>query len=144
RALKEHEAYLAVGHSSWASFCEKVLGRSRSSVDEVIKTLDDLGEFMHAAEQLGLSREQLRALRRLPADARPRVLPSGEIEIGDERVSIEDRDSVIDLIEQLVGSREQMQRQIEEGVKQLADLSQRVEELESRPKYESTASENPE
>lgn len=144
KQVHDSKSYEPLGYS-WKRYCTELCGLPYASVAEALQNLEELGEeFMRAAERLGLGRSALRGLRRLPADARPRVLPSGEIEIGDERVSIEDRDSVIDLIEQLVGSREQMQRQIEEGVKQLADLSQRVEELEGRPKYESTASENPE
>jgi hypothetical protein len=144
QAIREHRAYESLD-MTWEQFCTQVLGRSRRAVEEDLATLEQLGEdFMRVAQQLGLGRDALRALRRLPADARPRVLPSGEIEIGGERVSIDDRDSVIDLIDELVQSRVKMQQQIEEGVKQLADLSSRIEELERRPKYESTASEAPE
>lgn len=136
--IKDHKAYKALGYN-WETFCLEVLGRPRTSVDEEIRNLAAFGqEFMEAAERISLGRHAMRVLRRLPEGARPRVLPSGELEVGDQRVPLDaaHKDQIEDLLEQVVDGQKRLEERIEKGEAQLAEkddeLAARVKELEER------------
>lgn len=120
--IKDHKAYRAYG-MNWETFCLEVLGRPRTSVDEDLRNLSVFGqEFMETAERISLGRAAMRALRRLPDDARPRVLPSGELEVGEHRVPLdaEHRDQIEDLLEQVVDGQKRLEERIQKGEEQLA------------------------
>lgn len=80
--------------TTWEDFCI-CLGRSRSIVDEDIRNLKALGdEFWESSQRLELGYRDLRKLRHLN-DADREVIINGEA------VKTEDRESLIDLIEEM-------------------------------------------
>jgi hypothetical protein len=80
--------------STWADFCES-LGKSHQHVDEEIRNLSFFGEdFLETSQRMTLGYRDLRKLRKLD-DADREVIINGEA------VKAEDRESLIDLIEEM-------------------------------------------
>lgn len=80
--------------STWADFCES-LGKSHQHVDEEIRNLSFFGEdFLETSQRMTLGYRDLRKLRKLD-DADREVIINGE------SVKTEDRESLIDLIEEM-------------------------------------------
>lgn len=80
--------------STWADFCSG-LGKSHQHVDEEIRNLGVFGEdFLETSQRMSLGYRDLRKLRKLD-DADREVIIEGEA------VKAEDRESLIDLIEEM-------------------------------------------
>lgn len=80
--------------STWAEFCES-LGKSYQHVDEEIRNLSFFGEdFLETSQRMSLGYRDLRKLRKLDDSDR-------EVIINGEAVKTEDRESLIDLIEEM-------------------------------------------
>lgn len=97
--------------TSWEDFC-KSLGHSREKVDQDILNLSTFGEdFLETSQRMGVGYRDLRKLRKLP-DAEREVIINGEA------VQAEDKDSLIDLIEEMsakhVKTKQELQQQIDE------------------------------
>jgi chromosome segregation ATPase len=139
--IKEAKAYRDEGFT-WASFCEKVIGRSQQAVDEEIANYDALGgEIVAIAEQVGLSRDGLRGLRALPEESLPRLLPSGELQIGEQVISVdaEHSEAIADAIKALTTQLNYAQNRLEdaetavgEAREQLADQEKEAEGLRTK------------
>ncbi|WP_019672280.1 hypothetical protein [Psychrobacter lutiphocae] len=97
--------------ATWEDFCQ-CQGKSRRTVDEEIQNLEVFGEdFFESSKKIGLSTRDLRKLRKLP-DAEREVIINGEA------VQAEDKETLIDLIEEMsakhVKTRDALQQQINE------------------------------
>lgn len=80
--------------SSWAEFCDS-LNKSHQHIDEDIRNLGVFGEdFLETSQRMSLGYRDLRKLRKLDTDDR-------EVIINGEAVKTEDRESLIDLIEEM-------------------------------------------
>ena len=97
--------------TSWEDFC-KSIGQSREHLDENIRNLSAFGEdFLETSQRMGVGYRDLRKLRKLP-DAEREVIINGE------SVQAEDKDSLIDLIEEMsaknLKTKQAMQKQIDD------------------------------
>ncbi len=100
RGIRENKSYRVAGHN-WDSYCREVMGVSSNSVEEELANLEALGEQLYTAGQLaGITRGDYRVLRALPSEELPKLLPSGEIQIGDRAIPV-DADHKNDLTEAL-------------------------------------------
>lgn len=100
--------------STWAEFCSG-LGKSHQHVDEEIRNLGAFGEdFLETSQRMSLGYRDLRKLRKLPEEDR-------DVLINGESVKAEDRESLIDLIEEMSAKH----------AKEKESLKSRVAELES-------------
>ncbi|WP_043969708.1 MULTISPECIES: hypothetical protein [unclassified Acinetobacter] len=80
--------------TTFEEFCQH-LGMSREKVDQDILNLSTFGEdFLETSQRMGLGYRDLRKLRKLPDSDR-------EVLINGEAIKNEDRESLIDLIEEL-------------------------------------------
>lgn len=80
--------------TTFEEFCQ-YLGKSREHIDEDIRNLGTFGEdFLETSQRMGLGYRDLRKLRKLPDEDR-------EVLINGEAVKTEDRESLIDLIEEM-------------------------------------------
>ncbi|ADX03002.1 hypothetical protein [Acinetobacter baumannii] len=80
--------------TTFEEFCQHI-GMSREKVDQDILNLSTFGEdFLETSQRMGLGYRDLRKLRKLP-DAEREILINGEA------VKTEDRESLIDLIEEM-------------------------------------------
>lgn len=87
--VKEGKMYRRLG-LTWEAFCAEFVGRPRQEVDEELATARVLGAQIAAvARVVGITRDDLRDLRTLPADTLPRMLSDGRIEIDGEAVPVE-------------------------------------------------------
>ncbi len=103
--------------SSWEDFCDS-LGVSRQKVDLDIQNLTTFGEeFLETSQRMQLGYRDLRKLRKLPDEDR-------EVIINGEAVKAEDKDSLIELIEDMSVKH----------AKQKATLETKVKELEKENK----------
>ena len=96
--------------SSWDDFCQS-LGHSRQKIDLDIQNLSAFGEdFLETSQRMGVGYRDLRKLRKLPEAER-------EVIINGESVQAEDKDSLIDLIEEMsaknLKTKQTMQQQID-------------------------------
>lgn len=96
--------------TTWEQFC-KSLGHSREKVDQDILNINTFGEdFLETSQRMGVGYRDLRKLRKLP-DAEREVIINGE------SVQAEDKDSLIDLIEEMsaknLKTKQTMQQQID-------------------------------
>lgn len=99
---------------TWDQFCQHI-GLSREKVDEDIRNLNLLGEdFLETSQKIGVGYRELRKLRQLPESDR-------EVVINGEAVKTEDRESLIDLIEEMSAKH----------AKERDQLKARVADLES-------------
>ncbi|HEY0019070.1 MAG TPA: hypothetical protein VGC13_22400 [Longimicrobium sp.] len=126
--IKDSGAYTRLG-LTWEEFCRRLPGarRSRSSIDEQLRILDDLGaDFVRLAGDLGLQRRTLRGLRKVEPDALPRLLESGEVEFPDGRRvpnSPEYREEMREAMEDLAAKLTELQDHVGDGMKQMKDLA---------------------
>ncbi len=128
RQVKESGAFREVA-PSWEVFCKEHLPWARRTIDEDIRFLDRLGEeFIQAAAPLGLGRRQLRALSSVPTDLLPHA-EENEIVVGDERVPLDQKDRVLELLENLVTKQELMEARLSQGEAQLQKKNDEVQEL---------------
>ncbi|MCU4395937.1 hypothetical protein [Acinetobacter junii] len=100
--------------TTFEEFCQ-YLGKSREHIDEDIRNLGTFGEdFLETSQRMGLGYRDLRKLRKLPEEDR-------EVVINGEAVKTEDRESLIDLIEEMSAKH----------AKERDQLKARVADLES-------------
>lgn len=100
--------------TTFEEFCQH-LGMSREKVDQDILNLSTFGEdFLETSQRMGLGYRDLRKLRKLP-DAEREILINGEA------VKTEDRESLIDLIEEMSAKHS----------KEKSERDARIAELES-------------
>ncbi len=100
--------------TTWEQFCNH-LGMSCEKIDEDIRNLGAFGEdFLETSQRMGLGYRDLRKLRKLPEEDR-------EVLINGEAVKAEDRESLIDLIEEMSAKH----------AKEKDQLKARVADLES-------------
>ena len=97
--------------TTWEQFC-KSLGHSREKVDQDILNINTFGEdFLETSQRMGVGYRDLRKLRKLPEAER-------EVIINGESVQAEDKDSLIDLIEEMsaknLKTKQAMQKQIDD------------------------------
>ena len=80
--------------STWEDFCLSI-GISRQKVDLDIQNLSAFGEeFLETSQRMGIGYRDLRKLRKLPEDEQ-------QVIINGEAVKTEDKESLIDLIEEM-------------------------------------------
>ena len=98
--------------STWADFCSG-LGKSHQHVDEEIRNLGVFGEdFLETSQRMSLGYRDLRKLRKLD-DADREVIIEGEA------VKAEDRESLIDLIEEMSAKHRKQKDALETENKEL-------------------------
>ena len=96
--------------STWTEFCQAI-DKSHQHIDEEIRNLSAFGEdFLESSQRMGVGYRDLRKLRKLPEAER-------EVIINGESVQAEDKDSLIDLIEEMsaknLKTKQTMQQQID-------------------------------
>ncbi|RSN84448.1 hypothetical protein EA770_02500 [Acinetobacter baumannii] len=100
--------------TTFEEFCQHI-GMSREKVDQDILNLSTFGEeFLETSQRMGLGYRDLRKLRKLPEGDR-------EVLINGEAVKTEDRESLIDLIEEMSAKH----------AKEKQDRDAKIAELES-------------
>lgn len=105
---------------TWEEFCLSQ-GKSRSTVDEEIQNLNTFGEdFLETSQRMSLGYRDLRKLRKLDTADR-------EIIINGESVKTEDRESLIDLIEEMSAKHSKDKEAL---TKKVSDLNSDVEAKE--------------
>jgi molecular chaperone GrpE (heat shock protein) len=98
--------------TTFEDFCQ-YLGKSREHVDEDIRNLGAFGEdFLETSQRIGLGYRDLRKLRKLD-DADREVIINGE------SVKTEDRESLIDLIEEMSAKHRKQKDALESENKEL-------------------------
>lgn len=98
--------------STWAEFCDS-LGKSHQHVDEEIRNLSAFGEdFLETSQRMGLGYRDLRKLRQLPAEEQQLI-------INGEAVKTEDKESLIDMIEEMAVKHAKEKADRDEQIKQL-------------------------
>lgn len=98
--------------TTFEDFCQ-YLGKSREHVDEDIRNLGAFGEeFLETSQRMGLGYRDLRKLRKLD-DADREVIINGE------SVKTEDRESLIDLIEEMSAKHRKEKDALESANKEL-------------------------
>ena len=106
------EAGKVVTVTTWDHFC-KHIGMSCEKVDEDIRNLGAFGEeFLETSQRMGLGYRDLRKLRKLD-DADREVIINGE------SVKTEDRESLIDLIEEMSAKHRKEKNTLEAANKEL-------------------------
>ncbi len=111
--LIDHEGK-SVTCSTFQDFCN-ALGYSYEKINQDVQNLGMFGEdFLETSQRMGLGYRDLRKLRKLPEEDR-------EVLINGESVKAEDRESLIDLIEEMSAKH----------AKEKENLKSRVAELES-------------
>ncbi len=101
--------------STWEQFCQGI-GKSRQHIDEEIRNLSAFGEdFLETSQRMGVGYRDLRKLRKLDDEQR-------EIIINGEAIKAEDKDSLIDLIEEMSAK----------NAHDKAELKQQISELTAK------------
>ncbi len=106
--------------TTWAEFCNS-LGYSREKIDEDIRNLSTFGEdFLETSQRMGVGYRDLRKLRKLSDEDR-------EIIINGETVKAEDKDSLLDLIEEMSAKnakeKDELKQQVKERDKEIKNLN---------------------
>ena len=103
--------------TSWEQFC-KSLGHSREKVDQDILNLSVFGEaFLETSQRMGIGYRDLRKLRQIPEEER-------DVIINGEAVQAEDKDSLIELIEDMSVKHAKVKDKLERQVKDLTAEAQ--------------------
>ena len=112
--------------SSWAEFCDH-LGKSHQHIDEEIRNLGVFGEdFLETSQRMSLGYRDLRKLRKLDSTDR-------EVIINGEAVKTEDRESLIDLIEEMSAKHANEKTTLNKKVTDLeADVAAKDQVLKSK------------
>ena len=118
--------------SNFADFCDH-LGLSHQHVDENIRNLSTFGEdFLETSQRMGLGYRDLRKLRKLPEAEQ-------ELIINGEAVKAEDKESLIDLIEEMsvkhAKDKATLQKKLETTE---SELAKRIKDLESEARAKDT------
>lgn len=108
--------------TTFEDFCQ-YLGKSREHIDEDIRNLGTFGEdFLETSQRMGLGYRDLRKLRKLPEGDR-------EILINGEAVKTEDRESLIDLIEELSAKHAKEKAERDEKITELTSDKEALETI---------------
>lgn len=112
--------------TTWDQFC-KYIGMSCEKVDEDIRNLGIFGEdFLETSQRIGLGYRDLRKLRKLDEADRAVI-------INGESVKAEDRESLIDLIEEMSAKHSKDKEQLSKQVEDLtADIAAKDQVLKSK------------
>ena len=122
--------------STWEEFCDS-LGVSRQKVDEDILNLSKFGEdFLETSQRMQLGYRDLRKLRKLPEEDR-------EVIINGEAVKAEDKDSLIELIEDMSVKHAKQKEKLENKVKEL-EKENKAKDAVIRQKQDTIDSKNDE
>lgn len=98
--------------STWEQFCQSI-GKSRQHIDEEIRNLSAFGEdFLETSQRMGIGYRDLRKLRKIPDDER-------DVIINGEAVQAGDKDSLIELIEDMSVKHSKAKSKLENQVKDL-------------------------
>ena len=98
--------------TTWEQFC-KALGHSREKVDEDIRNIATFGEeFLETSQRMGIGYRDLRKLRKIPEGDR-------EVIINGEAMQAGDKDSLIELIEDMSVKHSKDKSKLENQVKDL-------------------------
>ena len=98
--------------TTWQDFCGAI-GQSREHIDENIRNLSTFGEdFLETSQRMGIGYRDLRKLRNLPEEDR-------QVIINGEAVQAEDKDSLIELIEDMSVKHAKQKESLEKKVKEL-------------------------
>lgn len=98
--------------TTFQDFCQH-LGMSREKVDQDILNLSTFGEdFLETSQRMGLGYRDLRKLRQLPAEEQQLI-------INGEAVKTEDKESLIDMIEEMAVKHAKEKADRDEQIKQL-------------------------
>lgn len=108
--------------TTFEDFCH-YLGKSREHIDEDIRNLGTFGEdFLETSQRMGLGYRDLRKLRKLPEGDR-------EILINGEAVKTEDRESLIDLIEEMSAKHAKEKLERDEKITELTSDKEALETI---------------
>lgn len=114
--------------STWEDFCQSI-GISRQKVDLDIQNLSTFGEeFLETSQRMGIGYRDLRKLRKLPEDQQ-------EVIINGEAVKAEDKESLIDLIEEMSVKHAKDKQALQDQAK---TLEKTIKDLESEAKAKDT------
>lgn len=98
--------------TTWDQFC-KSIGQSREHIDENIRNLSTFGQdFLETSQRMGVGYRDLRKLRQINEDDR-------EVIINGEAVQAGDKDSLIELIEDMSVKHSKAKSKLENQVKDL-------------------------
>lgn len=98
--------------TTWEQFC-KSLGHSREKVDEDIRNIAAFGEeFLETSQRMGIGYRDLRKLRKIPEGDREIILNGEAIQEGD-------KDSLIELIEDMSVKHKKDKSKLESQIKDL-------------------------
>lgn len=98
--------------SSWEQFCQAI-GKSRQHIDEEIRNLSAFGEdFLETSQRMGIGYRDLRKLRQINQEDR-------EVIINGEAVQAGDKDSLIELIEDMSIKHKKDKTKLESQIKDL-------------------------
>lgn len=98
--------------TTWEDFC-KSLGHSREKLDQDILNLSTFGEdFLETSQRMGVGYRDLRKLRKLPEEDR-------QVIINGEAVQAEDKDSLIELIEDMSVKHAKQKQNLENKISSL-------------------------
>ena len=98
--------------STWEQFCQSI-GKSRQHIDEEIRNLSAFGEdFLETSQRMGIGYRDLRKLRKIPEGDREIILNGEAIQEGD-------KDSLIELIEDMSVKHKKDKSKLESQIKDL-------------------------
>ena len=132
--LKESKQYVGLTYfdnenncrtvGTWDDFCKHKLNSSKSTVDERIINLQQLGEtFYESSQKIGLGVKDLRKLRQLPEPQQLAVINSEEVDLGDKTAV---KELIEDLVIQHNNEKTELTKQVKEAnhtVKAARDIS---------------------
>ncbi len=141
--LKESKQYVGLTYfdnenncrsvGTWDDFCKHKLNSSKSTVDERILNLQQLGEsFYESSQKIGLGVKDLRKLRQLPEPQQLAVINSEEVDLGDKT-------AVKELIEDLVIQHNNEKTELTKQVKEANHTVKAARELSSEKQQELNA-----
>ncbi|GHU04260.1 hypothetical protein FACS1894205_2190 [Alphaproteobacteria bacterium] len=108
-------------NGTWEEFCSYVLDRDRKLVDDDIKDFRTFGEkALEALNRAGIGYRQLRELRKLPDDDRAALI---------EAAASEDKDSLLELAEDLIARVQEKKKDAEEKLTLTEDALKACERL---------------
>jgi len=125
--VKEHKLYRTIKSGagaplSWKEYCS-IAGESRRSIDEQLNFLDVLGEqALTSLSQMGVSRRELRKLRKLPEEDRQIVIESEAIDTGD-------KEAIQELLEDIItkhAKEKELASQREETLRKSLDAASEI------------------
>jgi len=128
RSAIDHEGKEIADVGTWDGFC-RLIGTTRSKMDEDIRNLELFGEdALNSLNRIGAGYRELRKLRKLPEDERDLI-------INGEAVKVSDKESLIELIDEMASKHSRNKETLEKRAKDLEgdlEASRRVVEEKSK------------